>query len=102
MILRSVSFQDDIQTQSRSPKRTEDGEEIILSLRERRKATKKTVIVELADLEKEYLLILARLNLLQFDKDSSAVVGKKKIENYPEQFHESESMFDSKRYACTG
>ena len=42
--------------------------------------------MELADLEKEYLLILARLNLLQFDKNSSAVVGKEKVENIENSF----------------
>ena len=42
---------------------------------DRKKGTKKTVIVELSDLEKEYLLIVARLNLLQFDKCTATVIG---------------------------
>ena len=61
--------------QGRSPKRSEDGEEIALNIVDIKKGTKKTVIVELSDLEKEYLLIVARLNLVQFDKNSSTALG---------------------------
>eukprot|EP00794_Sanderia_malayensis_P016776 gene16776-18471_t len=60
---------------NRSPKRTEDGDEIEMGSFNKIKSTKKTVIVDLADLQKEYLLILARLNLVQFDKSVSAHIG---------------------------
>jgi len=62
-------------SQGRSPKRKEDGEEVSLRSVDHKKGTKKTVIVELSDLEKEYLLVVARLNLLQFDKNASTVIA---------------------------
>eukprot|EP00795_Rhopilema_esculentum_P012941 gene12941-3700_t len=68
-------IEDDFTMQGRSPKRSEDGEEIALNIVDIKKGTKKTVIVELSDLEKEYLLIVARLNLVQFDKNSSTALG---------------------------
>ena len=42
------------------------------------KTTKRvrTVIVELEDLEKEYLLVLARLKLVQHGKNESVAVGR--------------------------
>ena len=36
----------------------------------------RTVIVELSDLEKEYLLVLARLKLVQHGKIETVAIGK--------------------------
>lgn len=58
---------------SQSPKRREDGEEIYYSTS--KKKTTKTVIVELEDVEKEYLLIFSRLKLIQAKNGDSLSVG---------------------------
>ena len=71
----SPAPQEDEIPQGRSPKRRQDGEEVNFKVVDRRKGTKKTVVVELADLEKEYLLLVARLNLVQFDKNTSTAIG---------------------------
>ena len=47
-------------------------------MKKKRKGVR-TVIVELADLEKEYLLVLARLKLVQHGKSESVAIGEFKI-----------------------
>ena len=65
---------------SQSPKRTADGEQIFYStMKKKRKGGVRTVIVELADLEKEYLLVLARLKLVQHGKSESVAIGESEI-----------------------
>lgn len=71
---QSVSSSRHQQQYSHSPKRKEDGEEVYHSALKRPKAHK-TVIVEMDDLEKEYLLVLARLKLVQHSKNDSIAVG---------------------------
>jgi len=60
---------------SQSPKRREDGEQIFYSTIKKRKGGVRTIIVELADLEKEYLLVLARLKLVQHGKSENVAIG---------------------------
>lgn len=76
-----ISFQPLLLQSSRhqnpSPKRREDGEQIFYSSVSAKKSKLvRTVIVELADLEKDYLLVLARLKLVQHGKNETIVVGK--------------------------
>jgi len=59
---------------SQSPKRREDGEQIFYSTMKKRRNVR-TVIVELNDLEKEYLLVLARLKLVQHGKNETVAIG---------------------------
>ncbi|XP_047124600.1 nuclear pore complex protein Nup160 [Hydra vulgaris] len=58
-----------------SPKRRENGEEIYYSSTSTKKCTTSIVIIEFHDLEKSYMLLLARLKLLQHGKNESIVVG---------------------------
>ena len=62
---------------NQSPKRKEDGEEVYHHAKTTApKKPLKRVIVELSDLEKEYLLVLARLKLIQHGKNDMTVIGK--------------------------
>jgi len=58
-----------------SPKRREDGEEIFYSSMKKPKGIR-TVIVDLNGLEKEYLLVLARLKLVQYGKNENVAIGR--------------------------
>jgi nuclear pore complex protein Nup160 len=59
-----------------SPKRKqgdEDSEEVFTTMIP--KARRRVTVLEIADLEKEYMLVLARLQLLQQDTDPAHATG---------------------------
>ena len=69
------SFQPSDKGYSQSPKRREDGEEIYYTSTKVKKV-KKTEIVEIDAMEKEYLLIFSRLKLIQNKKGDAITVGR--------------------------
>jgi nuclear pore complex protein Nup160 len=59
-----------------SPKRKqgdEDSEEVFTTMIP--KARRRVTVLEISDLEKEYMLVLARLQLLQHDTDPAHATG---------------------------
>ena len=61
-----------------SPKRKQ-GEQDAWYTSGRPRTRRKVVVLEIGDLEREYLLVLARLQLLKADADPSRATGKSRL-----------------------
>lgn len=74
-----------VEAPNMSPKRKqgdEDADEALTAMIPKRR--RQVTVIEISDLEKEYMLILARLQLLQHDTDSAHVTGTRFVDLYIE------------------